>query len=504
MNDKRQLPDTAQVLTALRRLLSDVGEFSRALYPRQALRPYQVEVAEALVSAIRRNFLFPGEAGPNQFAVVFSRQAGKDETTAQMLAYLLNIYRLIDAKVVMAAPTQRQATISRDRLCARLDMGLSRGWWSRHDYIVRLGQAEVRFLSAAPTSNTRGETASLLLIANEAQDIEVDRWDAVFDPMAASTNAVTLFLGTVWTSTTLLARQMRHLRELEAQDGYKRVWLVDWEQVAKYVPQYGERVKARIAQFGENHPFIQTEYFLKELDGNGGLFGPERRALMIGSHSRQEAAQAGKIYVMLVDVAGENEAGLEGEELRAVEPKKDSTAVTVVEVEPPIAGAPLSVHPTYRVVNRYVWTGVKHTEVYGRLVGLARDTWRAKYVVVDATGVGAPVASFLAGALGKRVLPFVFSSVSKSELGWNFCGVIDSGRFKDYALDGADDTAWWWRQLAAVEYEVRPGPGQLMKWAVPDQALHDDLVMSAALVAVLDGQDWRPRTAVGVADRMGW
>lgn len=125
-------------------------------------------------------------------------------------------------------------------------------------------------------------------------------------------------------------------------------------------------------------------------------------------------------------------------------------------------------------------------------------------MVVDATGVGAPVVGILAGVLGKRVLPFVFSSVSKSELGWNFCGVIDSGRFKDYAPDGADDTRWWWQQLAAVEYEVRPGPGQLMKWAVPDPALHDDLVMSAALVAVLDGQDWRPRMAVGIAERMGW
>src|SRR5690242_7361133 len=140
MDNKRSLPDHTNVLTALRRLLEDVGGFSRVLYPRQALRPYQVEVARALVSAIRRIMLFPGEAGPNQFAVVFSRQAGKDETTAQMLAYLLNIYRLVDAKVVLAAPTKRQATISRVRLCSRLDSGLSRGWWSRHDYIVRLGQ----------------------------------------------------------------------------------------------------------------------------------------------------------------------------------------------------------------------------------------------------------------------------------------------------------------------------------------------------------------------------
>jgi hypothetical protein len=121
--------------------------------------------------------------------------------------------------------------------------------------------------------------------------------------MAASTNATTLFLGTVWTSNTLLARQMKHLRGLEAQDGYQRVFLVDWREVSKYVPAYGERVRARIEQFGENHPFIQTEYFLKELDGDGGLFGPDRRALMAGSHARVAAAAPGKVYAMLVDVA---------------------------------------------------------------------------------------------------------------------------------------------------------------------------------------------------------
>jgi hypothetical protein len=94
----------------------------------------------------------------------------------------------------------------------------------------------------------------------------------VFDPMAASTNAVTLFLGTVWTNRTLLARQMRFCRELEQKDGIKRVFAVDWHEVAQELPAYGERVKSRIEQFGPDHPFIRTEYELKELDGSGGLF----------------------------------------------------------------------------------------------------------------------------------------------------------------------------------------------------------------------------------------
>jgi hypothetical protein len=487
---------------ALRFILSDLGNFSKALYPRQALRPYQLPPARAIIEAIHRTQRGRSGDGPNQFAVVFSRQAGKDETTAQLLAYILNLYQRWGGKIVLAAPTDRQAAISKARLKDRLENPLNpRKVQESEGYILAVGKAEARFLSAAPTANVRGETASLLLVANEAQDIELGRWDAVFDPMAASTNATTLFLGTVWTSNTLLARQMKHLRGLEASDGFQRVFLVDWREVAKHVPAYGERVRARIEQFGENHPFIQTEYFLKELDGSGGLFGSDRRALMAGSHERRLSAENGKIYALLVDVAGENENDLEGEELRLAEPKKDSTAVTVVEVEIP-QGQDLVTHPTYRVVQRYVWTGVKHTSVHGRLVGLARDTWRARWVVVDATGVGSAVASFLDKALPKKVLPFVFTSKSKSDLGWGFAGVIDSGRFKDYGHDGAHETTWFWKQLEAVEYEVRPGPGQLMKWGVKDPALHDDLVMSAALVAVLDGQDWRPREAVQVANRL--
>jgi len=155
---------------------------------------------------------------------------------------------------------------------------------------------------------------------------------------------------------------------------------------------------------------------------------------------------------------------------------------------------------------------VKHTTLYHQLVDLARDVWQARYVVVDSTGVGAGLSSFLRSALGERVvLPFVFSQASKSKLGWDFLGIIDSGRYKDYALTveregglplladpGAQELSdVFWRQVEQCTYEVRPGPGRLMSWSVPDPKVHDDLLLSAALVGVLDEQDWRPREAKG-------
>jgi hypothetical protein len=59
------------------------------------------------------------------------------------------------------------------------------------------------------------------------------------------------------------------------------------------------------------------------------------------------------------------------------------------------------------------------------------------------------------------------------------------------------DTRRFWAQVAATTYDVAPGPGKLMRWSVPEGRGHDDLMISAALVGVLDGRDWRPRVAVG-------
>ena len=130
---------------------------------------------------------------------------------------------------------------------------------------------------------------------------------------------------------------------------------------------------------------------------------------------------------------------------------------------------------------------------------LARNVWRARRVVVDATGIGAGLASWLAAALPGLVVPWVFTAHSKSDLGWRLLAAIDSGRLKEYADDGADDTRLFWRQVEACGYEVRPGPGKLLSWGVDDARTHDDLLLSLALVGALDDEDFRSRVARGRA-----
>lgn len=490
----------ADLRHGLAEIHSDIGSFSRAVLPRTSLRSYQLDVARAVAGSVMAT-------RGDSFAAVFSRQSGKDEALAQLCAFLLSRYRLTGGSIVVATPALRpQGLIARDRLLARLDTPLTRGAVRvREGVIVEVGRASVRYLSAARGANSRGNTAGLLLVANESQDIEPDVWDAVFAPMAASENATTLFLGTVWTSDTLLARQMRMLRDREAEDGQKRLFRVDWREVSRHVPGYGTYVRRQIEELGADHPFIRTEYELRELDGDGRLFPPDRIAMLDGGyppmHQRDANDPDGVEYALLIDVAGEVEAGIEGEALRRTMPWRDSTAMTVVRVIP----HPEGTRPVrYEIVARYLWTGVSHTRLHRQIVNLATTVWKARKIVIDATGIGAGLASFLQASLGERVVDrFIFSSASKSRLGWDFLSLIDAGRLTTFDPAQAGDPEQqrldrlFREQMAACRYNVLPGPGRLLRWSVEDPLLHDDLLISAALAAVLDTVDWRPRMALG-------
>ncbi len=506
-------PDDVALRRRVRAVLADPARFSDLALPERALRRYQRAPVRAIAGSILAG---RGE----QHVLVFSRQAGKDELLAQLLAWVLIRNQLRGGSAVMACPSFRpQAALARDRLLERLrtevPARLIGEVTTREGYIVQVGRATARFLSAAPEANVRGQTADLLLIANEAQDIGPERWDAVFDPMAASTNATTIFAGTTWTRQGLLARQMRHLGEIERTAGREgtggqRVWRVPWPVVAAELPAYGDRVRARIAQFGADHPAIRAEYGLEELEGEGQLLPPERREQLHGDHPRLRRADPDGLYALLIDVGGEaTEAASDLPGATTGRRDRDSTALTVVEIERGDGW------PLYRVVDRRVWTGVGQAALHAQIADLARNVWRASAVVVDATGIGAGLASFLGatfragrgGGLGGRsgagppgqpvVVPFVFTQPSKSDLGWSLLALIDGGRLKEYADDGAADTRRFWAEAANVEYEVLPGPGQRLRWQVPASRGHDDLVLSLALVSVLDRIDWRPRWAVG-------
>lgn len=484
-----------ELVTLIKQMLYDVLVFAQHGSGLK-LRKYQEEVAEAIIESV------VCEDGLS-FVVIFPRQSGKNELQAQLECYLLALYQQRDAEMVKVSPTWKPQSLNAMR---RLERVLKRNllcqdrWTKERGYIYRVGAARVFFLSGSPTSNVVGATANLLLQCDEAQDVQVGKWDKDFAPMAASTNATRVFWGTAWTSRTLLARELRAAQEAEKKDGRRRVWKIDAAEVAKEVPAYKEYVDEQVAKLGRNHPLVKTQYFSEEIDAEGGMFPPERQRLMKGDHSRLLEPVAGKIYAFLIDVAGEDEGAadvisdLDKDKLR--NPARDATALTVVEVDLSTLEDQMLKAPTYRVVDRRSWIGVTHTAIYAELRALA-ELWLPRSVVVDATGVGAGLSSFLSKALPGKVQPYVFTPKSKSDLGWAFLAVCDTGRFKDHRMTkGCPEQAEFWNQLECVEYEALEN--KTLKWLVPDGArdpmtgelVHDDLVISAALCAVLDEIEW--------------
>jgi hypothetical protein len=474
------------LIHACRESLRDVNRFC-AEAGNIRLRSYQQQVAKAIVeSAIQEKGL--------SFVVIFPRQSGKNELQAQIEAYLLCICSVEQVEMVKVSPTWKPQSLNAMRRLERVIKHnlFIRGKWSKlSGYIYQFGGATIHFLSGSPTSSIVGATASLLLECDEAQDIQISKWDKEIAPMAASTNATRVFWGTAWTSKTLLARELRAARIAEQADHIQRTWVLTADEVGSEVPTYKQFVEEQVARLGRNNPLVRTQYYSEEIDAEGGMFPLGRRVLMLGSHARQTAPTPGLIYVFTIDLAGQDEgAALQLELLQ--NPERDSTVLTIFELEIPGVDHVIN-KPTYKVVMRFAWQGVKHSQLYSVIIGLA-DLWQPVKVIIDATGVGAGVANFLLDRLGSKVVAFEFSSVSKSDLGWSFLSVIETGRFKDYAP--ADEE--FSRQLEYCQYEIMDGPGKIMRWAVPDgtrdvatgDLVHDDYILSAALIALLDQETW--------------
>jgi pimeloyl-ACP methyl ester carboxylesterase len=134
--------------------------------------------------------------------------------------------------------------------------------------------------------------------------------------------------------------------------------------------------------------------------------------------------------------------------------------------------------------------------------------WSFARVCIDASGIGAGLADFLASRRPERVEKFVFSAPSKSRLAFNMLAMINTGKLSVYKGttlpssppapllqsgrgDGQDrlatsplsslepELAEFWREAQACRYWLRAS--ETMGWGVPEREGHDDFVVSLAL-----------------------
>jgi hypothetical protein len=515
MDDTAAKKEAIEKMAAIRKALSDVSIFAQNISGIR-LRSYQRQVACAIVDSIHRHKGFT-------FVVIFPRQSGKNELQAQIETYVMLMCSKNTAEMVKVSPTWKPQAMNAMR---RLERILKRNYmtkslWKREQgYIYNLGQSRIYFLSGSPPTNVVGQTASVLLECDEAQDVLIDKWDKEIAPMAASTNATRVFWGTAWTSQTLLAREKRLALEAQKKDGIQRVFEINADLVRKEAKAYGKFVDGEVAKHGRNHPFIKTQYYSEEIDETGGMFPPERIALIHGDHDYQVEPLPGRLYAFCLDVAGsdENSATINLSDSGLTGSGRDQTALTIFEIvlpgpggvlPPPGVLLPGDFLPAFHIVHRRSWSGASQVALFNQIYSLAQH-WQPYRLVIDATGVGEGLSSFLARSFPNQVIPFKFSQASKSDLGWRLLSAIETGRFKDFApcqyerisRSNLGDLATtdqgylqqlFYSQLRLCTLELLPGPGKIIRWSVPEGAhdpqsndlIHDDLLISAALSAAL-------------------
>ena len=435
------------------------------------LRLYQAETFLSLMQATRS---CPGAT----FTLLYPRQAGKNEVSAAFVAALLAANMVGGGTVVVCAPSfapQVEISIARVRralaVISRLFPNIARPRIAGNT--ISVGEASAVFLSASPEAHVAGHTASLALVADEAQEIDADWFDRQFRPMAASTAAPTLLVGTPWNGETLLDRAVAANRRRDAArppGALPHHYEVTWEEVSLSSPKYGVYVQSERKRLGAAHPLFLTQYALETVEAAGRLLTAEDLARIEGDHPRLRAPVAGERYVGGIDFGGDGRDA-------------DATVLMIGRV----AGG------VCEVVEHLCWSGVEYRRMEDE-VAAAVTAWRVERLCADGTGIGSTLAAALVRDFGDRVERLAFTAQSKSELGYGLLAGVRSGRLRTHLADASAEERAFRAELRACTATFQ-GPAR-MQWGAPSGG-HDDYVVSLALCLRAANALPRPRIALG-------
>ena len=381
---------------------------------------YQIQVADAIIFSCVNGLGW-------YFVVQITRQAGKNEISAFIQQYLLlyGWYYGVRVSGVKFAPVYKpQVQASMDRLegADTADSGglagsvLTKGKFRKSDgYKYHMGPPrdsnKWAFLSINPASNVASQTAYTLLEGDEAQDIDVDKWERDAQPMGSFNNATTVLWGVAWTKDSFIYKgelQARDMEDrLEKELGYrpKLVFKVDAHAVIRSGnDNYRKAFENQVARLGIDHIAIQTQYLLKAVDAIGRFFNSEQLARIYhNDYSMAVQPEKGKTYIWSVDVAGEAEESTDINAAVGMH-KRDALTLTIGELHKDGTVVP---------VCFYQWVGKQHTKVRAMLPKIIKGHWNCLGGVCDATGVGEPLAYYL-----------------KEQLDRNNAGLVEAYKFK--------------------------------------------------------------------------
>lgn len=416
------------------------------LYSGRTMFPYQEQFSKRVIRSVLMN-------DGAEITSLFARQSGKSETIAItvgglmiILPQLANMPMFADDPrlsmfkdglwVGIFAPSQRQAQITYGRLKARLqcktaiqvleDPEFRLQFSTSNGQTVALTNGSfATAISASDGSNIEGESFKLI-ICEECQDISNFKIRKSIHPMGAAYNASIIKIGTATTfKGDFYDAIQRNKREMESRSSHiKNHFEYDCEVAAKYNPKYAKYVEGEKRRLGENSDEFQMSYKLKWIIERGMFVDIVKFEETNGETALERCMSDKRVtHVAGIDIGG----------------KDDSTVITMVEVNwdmPVIMESrrdeETGEEVTYLAYNTYLkdWLCISnepnYEEQYPLIVDYLDMFWVVR-VVCDATRE-ASISHRLAANLKCEVIPYIFTTKSKSELYKHLEKEITAGR----------------------------------------------------------------------------
>lgn len=457
--------------------------------------PYQVQFSKRLIRSVLEN-------DGDEITGLQSRQSGKSEvisTTTGGMAIILPILANMpmfagDKRVEgfkngmligIFAPALHQAQITFSRMKTRMqsksaevvmnDPEINVWFDTNNGQNISLSNGSViTSMSASEGSNIEGKSYHLIIV-DEAQDVGNFKYSKSISPMGAFYNATKVLIGTPSTSKGFFYQSIeRNKREYENGTGRRNHFEYSWEVVVKYNPKYEKYIQGEIARLGEDSDEFQMSYNLKWVLERGMFIDPKKFELLADLDRGIVHFDHENTHVVGIDLGKAS----------------DSTVVTILEVD---HNAPALVEASKDNTVPDYYAYEKKIKNWIEILG---DDWEAQYymimdilknyriekVVIDATGVGSPIADRLSANLSCEVVPYVLGTSSKSDLYKHYDGEIKSGRIT-YPSDIITKETREYKKFIKQHLDLNKSySGQYMVVShPPERGAHDDYPDSTAL-----------------------
>ena len=425
------------------------------VYSGRVMYPYQGQFSKRIIRSVLEN-------DGAELTALFSRQSGKTETVAITVGGLMIILPqlanmpmfLEDPRLQMYkdgfwvgifAPSQRQAQTTYNRMRGRMQCKEAQAVLQDPDFRLEFttsnGQTVAlsngsfcTAISASDGSNIEGESFKFI-ICEECQDISNFKIRKSIHPMGAAYNATICKIGTATTfKGDFFEAIERNKKEFEQKKiRIRNHFEYNYKVVMKYNPKYAKYVEREKRSLGETSDEFRMSYNLEWIISRGMFIDIDKFEKECCDEYLERVPQDHKAnHVVGIDVGGGSSKNRN---------EADSTVVTVVEVDwdnPVLMESTIDEETgediIYLAYNTYIkdWLEISpevaqdYEEQYHIIMDYLKN-FRISRLVIDSTRE-ASLGQRIKANVKYEVIPFTFSSKSKSEIYKHLQTEINTGR----------------------------------------------------------------------------